>query len=336
MAAPQDEYYVFSYQSAAAAQLSNGRLRHLPLGRRSVSWQRAIEIPRYARSLALDVLHVPFNFLPAGSARKIVTIYDLAFLYYPEAHGALERARLKWLTGFCARRADHVLTASAFSRNDLVQRYRVPEQRITVAPAAVDRMVFGPPSEEQRAEFRRRSGVSGTFLLHVGTLQPRKNVGLLIDGLALLRGRGTDVQLVFVGRPERGAEELFRRVRAHGLEGVVHHVAALPDSALAGAYGEAAALVLTSLYEGFGLPALEAMSCGCPVVSSRAGALPEVCGEAALLFDPRNAEELVRHLDWLLTDAALRETVVRKGFANCERFSWERTAALVAGVYHAV
>lgn len=335
-AAPGDEYYVFSYGEAAAQRLPDGNLKHVSLRSRSVAWQRAVELPRQARRLALDVLHVPFNFLPAGRARKIVTIYDLAFLCLPETHRLTERARLTLLTGLSARRADHVLTVSEFSKRAIAEHYGVPPVRITVAPAAVEHDVFRPPSDAERADFRRRAGLPFDYLLHVGTLHPRKNVAVLIDAYARLRARGcADHHLVLVGRRERGAADVFRLVRARGLESVVHHFETLDAATLAGVYGAATALVVPSLYEGFGVPVLEAMSCGCPVLSSWAGALPEVCADAAVLFDPRDPEALAAQLERILLAADLRQHLARRGLANCERFSWERTAALVAEVYHA-
>jgi len=334
--APSDEYYVFSYRGAAATRIPNAKLTHVPLRRHSVAWQRAVELPRHTRRLDLDVLHVPYNFFPAGRARKIVTIHDLAFLHLPETHGPLERARLTLLTGFSAGRADHLLTVSEFSKRDIADRYGVPPARITVTPNAVERDVFRPPSDGERADFRRRTGLTFEYLLHVGTLHPRKNLPVLIEAYTLLRARGrSDHHLVLVGRRERGAGEVFRLIRTRGLEAVVHHREALDAADLAGAYGAATALVLPSLFEGFGVPALEAMSCACPVVSSWAGALPEVCGDAAILFDPRDVDALAAQLERVVDDAELRRDLARRGEVNCARFSWERTAGLVAGVYHA-
>ena len=338
-AAPGDDYYVFSYRGAAASRIpadSGGRVTHVPLRRRAVMWQRAVELPWHAWRFGLDVLHVPFNFLPIGRARKVVTIHDLSFLHFPETHGAAERLRLRLLTGTAARRADHVLTDSVCVKNDLAERYGVPASRITVTPLAVERDVFRPPGEEERRELRQRAQLACEYLLHVGTLHPRKNVGVLIEAMAQLRARGRrDHHLVLVGRAERGAGEVFRLVRARGLETVVHFLEVRDAATLAALYGAATALVVPSLYEGFGLPALEAMSCACPVVSSWGGALREVCGDAALLFDPRDPEALAAHLQRVVDDSALRADLARRGLTNCDRFSWERTAALVAAVYHA-
>ena len=334
--ASDDEYFVFSHRGAASTRLPDPCLTHVPLHRRSVVWQRAVELPLAARRLRLDVLHVPYNFLPTGRARKIVTIYDLTFLRFPQTHGAVEQARLTVLTRLAAQRADHVVTVSAASRSDIVERYGVPPNRVTVAPGAVDRSLFRPTDDAACAAFRRQRGLGRDYFLHVGTLHPRKNVPVLIEAFARLRARGRrDHHLVLVGRSDHGAGDVFRTVRARGLDDVVHHLENVDAADLAATYSGATALVLPSLYEGFGLPALEAMSCGCPVLASQAGALPEVCGDAALFFDPRDPDALSARLESLLDDAALRQDLTRRGFANCDRFSWERTAALVSGVYHA-
>ena len=334
LALSEDQYYVFSYRGSAAARLHNLPLTHIPLQRRSVMWQRGIELPRYARRLALDVLHVPFNFLPVGRARKIVTIHDLAFLHLPEVHGLVERKRLQWLTRLSARHANHVLTVSELSRREISDYYGVPPERITVAPNAVDRDVFRPLNEAERAPLRKRLGVDYEYILHVGTMHPRKNLPVLIEAFARLRARGCPHHLVLIGRTGQGTAEVFRLVRKHGLEMAVHHLQTLCDHELAAAYASATVLVVPSLYEGFGVPVLEAMSCGCPVVSSSGGALPEVCGDAAVLFDPRDADALAAHLERTIADRTLRGELIARGLTNCERFSWERTTAIIAGVYH--
>ena len=334
-ARPEDEYFVFSYRGAARQRIPNGRLTHVPLRRRSVVWQRAVELPRYSRRLGLDVLHVPFNFLPAFRCRKIVTIHDLSFLHVPEAHAPLERARLVILTRFAARRADHVLTVSEFAMADIIDRYGVDASRITVTPNAVDRDVFRPLGDAAR-EIVRRLGLDAEYFLFVGELQPRKNARVLVEAYARLRARGRrDHHLVLAGRLGWSSGKLFRLVRDRELDGFVHHVGEMGPDGLAGLYSAATALVVPSLYESFGLPVLEAMSCGCPVVSSNAAALPEVCGGAALQFDPRDPDALADQLERVVDDAALRHDLIRRGLANCDRYSWERTAAIAAGVYHA-
>ncbi|MGA2384158.1 MAG: glycosyltransferase family 1 protein [Gemmatimonadales bacterium] len=336
IARPDDEYYVFSYRLAGRQRLPGDRLTHLPLAARSVYWQRAVEIPYYCRRLDLDVLHVPFNFLPAFRARKVVTIHDVAFLELPRAYAPVERARMTWLTRFAAQHADHVLTLSEFSRRSIADRYGVDEGRITVTPCAADRSVFRPLDTEGRAEARRRTRFAFEFLLYVGAIQARKNLLTLLRAFEMMRARRRDdLHLVLVGRRGWEAEEVLRFVAQKGLGAVVHHLESVDTETLVGLYNTAAAFVFPSLFEGFGMPVLEAMSCGCPVVCSNAAALPEVYGDAALPFDPNAPEELAAQLERVLDDGTLRSDLVRRGFANAGRFSWERTASIVDRVYRA-
>lgn len=334
-AVPDDEYFAFSYRGAARGRIPNGGITHLPLQRRSVAWQRAVELPRYSRRLALDVLHVPFNYLPAFRCRKIVTIHGLSFLHVPDAHGPLERARLVFLTRLAARGAHHVFAVSQIVKQDIIEHYGIDAARITITPNAVDRTVFRPLADSAR-DAVRRMGLNDDYILFVGALQPYKNLPVLLEAYARLRERGRrDHHLVLAGRAARSAAEVSRLVREHGLDDVVHYLGELAPAALAQLYSAATALVLPSVYESFGIPVLEAMSCGCPVISSSAAALPEVCGGAALLFDPRDPEALAAQLERVVDDGALRRELIRRGFANCDRYSWELTAALVAAAYHA-
>jgi glycosyltransferase involved in cell wall biosynthesis len=336
LARPEDEYFAFSYRLAARRRLSGNHVVHLPLRVRSVYWQRAVEIPYYSRRLDLDVLHVPFNFLPAFRARKIVTIYDVAFLVLPEAYAPVERARMTWLTRVAAERADHIFTVSEFSRRSIMDHYGVEEERITVSPSATDREVFRPLDAEARAAARRRMGLAFDYLLFVGAVQARKNLPALLTAFEMVRARGHDaLHLVLVGRRGWRSAAVDRFVAEHGLRGVVHHLESVDTDGLVALYNNASAFVLPSFFEGFGQPILEAMSCGCPVVCSNAAAMPEVYGDAALPFDPRQPEELASQLERVLGDAALRADLVRRGLANADRFSWERTARIVDRVYHA-
>lgn len=336
IARPEDEYFVFSYRLAGRQRLAGASLTHLPLRVRSVYWQRAVEIPYYCRRLDLDVLHVPFNFLPAFRARKVVTIHDVAFLELPRAYAPVERARMKWLTRFAARHADHLLTLSEFSRRSIVEHYGVDEARITVAPCAVDRDLFRPLEPEARMAALRRAGVGFDYFLFVGAIQERKNLLALLRAFDMVRGRRRDdLHLILVGRHGWRGGEVFRFLEEKGLRTVVHHFEAVDTEILVALYNDALAFVFPSLCEGFGMPVLEAMSCGCPVVCSNAAALPETFGDAALAFDPREPEQLAAQLERVLDDGALRADLVRRGFANVERFSWERTAEVVDRVYHA-
>jgi len=333
---PDHEYFVFSYGGAASRRVPNGRLTHVPLKSRSVAWQRAVELPLHSRRLDLDVLHVPFNFLPAFRCRKVITIHDLTFIHLPETHYPAERMRMKVMTRLAVPRADHILTISEFTKQDIVESYGVGADRITVAPNAADPEVFRPLAPGEGDLFRRRTGLQAPYLLWVGIMQPRKNVATLVEAFARLGEHGrADHHLVLVGRLGWMYDDVFELIRRYGLEGVVRHFGEVGPEELARFYGTATALVVPSRWESFGIPILEAMNCGCPVVCSSAAAMPEVYGDAALPFDPNDPDELAAQLGRLLDDGALRDDLVRRGFANAARFSWDRTAAIVDRVYGA-
>lgn len=332
-----DEYFVFTHRLAAADCLPGVNAQFIPLAGRSVYWQRAVEIPYHCRRLDLDVLHVPFNFLPVFRAKKIVTIHDLAFLDLSQAYAPLERARMTLLTRFAARWADHVFTLSEFSKRCVMERYEVEETRISVTPCGVDRSVFRPYSKVQREAFRSRMNLGWQYLLFVGMLQERKNVLTLLKAFDIVRSRRKGVlHLVLLGRTGWRAEAVFAFIRERGLGDLVHHYAGVDSDSLAGFYNAAAVFVFPSLFEGFGIPLLEAMSCGCPVISSNVTSMPEVYGDAAVGFNPRDGEELAHRIETVLDDQALREGLVRRGFENCARFSWERTASIAQAAYHSV
>jgi len=331
-----DEYFAFSCANAARMRLATENLQLLPLHGRSVYWQRAVEIPRYARQLDLDVLHVPFNFVPAGRCKKIVSIHDLGFLHMPEAYAPAERLRMRWLTRSAARRADHVLTLSDYWKRSIVESYDLPASMVTVAPAAVDSGTFRVLDEAAVRRERDRLGLACDYVLAVGEIQRRKNLRVLLEAIGRVREETRrEVHVALVGRKGRGADEVLRYVAESGLGKCVHFVGSVGTEALVALYNGALALVYPSLLEGFGMPILEGMSCGCPVICSNAAAMPEVYGDAALPFDPREPDDLAAQLRRVVDDGALRSDLVRRGFANARRFSWERTAAIVDRVYRA-
>lgn len=332
----REEYFVFNQNGAGSSMLPPSPLQVVPLRKKSVYLQRGLEIPLLSRRLALDVIHVPFNFLPVGRAKKVVTIYDLAFLHVGDTFDFMERKRMSLLTGFSARRADHIITTSEFSKQDIVRRYGVPEDRITVTQCAVDREAFRPWTPEAKQAFLSAQGIGSRFLLFVGTLQPRKNVLNLIKAFRKLPASAGDVQLIIVGRKGWIYEDIFRLIREESLESRVRHLEHVDQDTLTGLYNTAEAFVFPSLFEGFGMPILEAMSCGCPVASSDATCLPEAYGDAALSFHPEDIDAMVKAMVRILGDDALRKDLIEKGFRNCDRFSWQKTARIVRQVYRSL
>jgi glycosyltransferase involved in cell wall biosynthesis len=330
--AGEERYVAFSFAGKAAGRFPADKVEIAPLRRGSVFLQRGLEIPALARKLGLDAIHVPFNFLPGGRYRKFVTIHDLAFLHVSETFGFLERQRMQWLTSFSARRADHVFTVSDYSKRDIIARYRIPENRITVTYNAVDRAVFRPWEPAAKAAFRARAKAPDRFLLFVGTLQPRKNVLGLLQAFKQLR-HAQGCKLLLVGRKGWIYQDIFRFIRENDMQDKVIHREEVPLEDLVGYYNTAEGLVFPSFFEGFGMPILEAMACGCPVASAEVTSMPEIYGDAALPFRPDDARAMADRMEALLTQPRLRDDLIAKGFANCARFSWESSAAAARKVY---
>jgi glycosyltransferase involved in cell wall biosynthesis len=330
-----DELFAFSGGLRAKGVLPES-VRLVALNRRSVYLQRALEIPRLARELRLDLIHVPFNVMPVGKAKKIVTIHDLAFLHVGDTFDFLERKRMSILTGLSARWADHIFTVSEYSRQDIVRSYRVPEKKVTVTPNAVDRTVFAPWDAGRKAAFLRTKGIDYPFLLFVGTFQPRKNVIRMLKAFASLEKSGPtgSIHLALVGRKGWLYDEIFSFLKEKGLQGRVHHFENADMDTLVGLYNTAQALVFPSLFEGFGMPILEAQSCGCPVLSSDVTSMPEICGDSALTFDPLDVPGMAARMDLVVRDGALRSDLTERGYRNCDRYAWENTAAVVRKAYH--
>lgn len=298
--------------------------------------QRVIPFPRLwthvrlAAELALtrpDVLFVPAHVLPLlHPVPVVVTIHDLGYHYFPNAHPPRQRRYLDWSTRFSARGAQHLLADSQATRADLTRLYGVPPEKITVVYPGRDE-AFG---RVDPAAVRARYGLSENYVLHVGTLQPRKNLLRLMDAASALRAQGHRLQLVLAGGAGWLAEPILARARA--LAGLVRVLDYVPDADLPGLYSGARAFAFPSLYEGFGFPVLEAMACETPVVAASTSSLPELAGDAALLVDPTDTAALTAALARVLTDEALRAELIARGLAQMQRFSWERAAEATLGV----
>lgn len=329
----EEEYFLFNYRNQGEKALPGAPFRLEPLRRKSTYAQRAWEIPRASARLGLDILHVPFNVLPVGRSRKILSIYDLAFLHAGNTFNRAERLRMDVMTRFSVKHADHIVTISDYSRRDIAAQFGYPESRITVAHCAIDPAEFRPWPEVERRAFRADKALPDRFLLFVGTLQPRKNVVNLLKAFAELARTDRDTHLILVGRKGWIYESIFAFIREKDLGARVRHFDAVDPHTLLGLYNTAAGLVFPSIFEGFGMPILEAMGCGCPVASSNATSMPEVYGDAALSFDPNDIGAMADSMRTLALDERTRAELASKGAANCSRFSWEKSAREIRKVY---
>jgi glycosyltransferase involved in cell wall biosynthesis len=296
-----------------------------------IAWEQALG-PVAAARARLDLVHGPVNALPlAAPGRGVVTIHDLAFLAHPEALSATRRRYLTVLTALSARRAARIIAVSAFTRDEIVRHLRVPASKIAVVHNAVDRS-FAPLPADEIAAFRAAQRLPARTILCVGTLEPRKNLVGLLDAFALLAPQ-TDAELIVVGGQGWLYDAALARVAALDLTGRVRFTGFVPDEDLPRWYNAATAFVYPSVYEGFGLPPLEALACGAPTVTGAGTAMAEVVGDAALLVDPRDPAALAAALRRLLDDAALRATLRERGPRQAARFTWAHAAAATRAVY---
>jgi glycosyltransferase involved in cell wall biosynthesis len=293
-------------------------------------WEQAVQ-PWAARRAGLDLLHCPAFVGPlAGAVPFVVTVHDLSFRLFPEGFRGANRTYLQILTARSMRRARRVIAVSESTRQDLVRLYGLAPDRVDVVYNGVD-AAFRPLPLEKVIAFRARKGLPERFLLFVGTLEPRKNIVRLVEAYARLPKPRSP--LVLVGGKGWFYDQVFLRVEDLDLADEVFFVGYVPAEELPWWYNAAAALVYPSLYEGFGLPALEAMACGTPVVTSTTSSLPEVVGQAGILVEPTDVAALTAALQRVLQDGALRAQMRTAGLAQAARFSWPRAASATVKSY---
>jgi len=282
----------------------------------------------------VDVFHSPDFTLPPvrRGTRTIVTIHDLSFLHLPHCFEPALREYLVANVPRAVHRADWVLADSQSTRRDVITLLQAPENRVrTIYPGVEPR--FHPMGDvETLGSIRLKYRLPPRFILSVGTLQPRKNYTQLIAAFARLKVSG--VSLVVVGGKGWLYEEIFQKVRELGLQDRVLLAGFVDDVDLPALYNLADVFALPSLYEGFGLPPLEAMACGTPVVTANNSSLPEVIGDAGLLVDADDTEALCEALTCLLEDTALRQTLIERGLVQAAKFTWEKAARMLLETYH--
>lgn len=287
------------------------------------------------RKNPVDVLHVQFTAPPFAPCPVVVSIHDLSFEHLPETFKRRSRAQLRLTVRRSARKATHILALSEHARADIVATYGIPADRVTAIPlAAADR--FQPVVDERELQrVRHTYGIAGDYILTVGSIQPRKNLGRLIAAYARLR---TDAkvghpQLVIVGRQAWLVGETLRAIRDSGFSDSIILTGYVPDDDLPALYSGARCFVYPSFFEGFGLPPLEAMKCGVPVVAGNRTSLVEVVGDAGILVDPLNPEAIASGLSQVLSDEDLREELGSRGLERSRLFNWRETAKRTLEVY---
>lgn len=302
------------------------------------SLREHLTIPFKLKRLGVELLHEPHYVLPLLTpTRSVVTIHDCIHLLFPQylpSRMALSYAQ--FMMGQAIRKSATVFTVSEASRQDILRFYpEANEERVQVVPNAIDPNLIENPGEEEIERVRERYQIRGRFVLYAGNIKPHKNLDRLIAAFGLLKQRSglEDVKLLIIGDEIHKYGSLRRAVESAGVRQDVRFFGFVPDSTLAALYRLASVFAFPSLYEGFGLPPLEAMACGAPVVTSRISSLPEVVGDAALLVDPYSVEDIARALNRVLTDDALCADLRERGQLRAQTFSWDRSVRAIHAVY---
>ncbi|HEY71758.1 MAG TPA: glycosyltransferase family 4 protein [Thermoflexia bacterium] len=340
VAADPDRYALFYNRERGVEPLAG--LEHLPS--RTVAlgykpWRMLIWMGQLAR-VAFDRLlphaelfHATEHLLPPlHSIPTVLTVHDLIFRRMPQHHKLLNRWYLNLTMPLYCRRADHIIAISESTRRDLVSAYGLPPEKITVIHEAADPR-FRPQPPETTDAARARYGLPERYLLSVGTIEPRKNLSRLLTAFESLYAEGLTDALVIVGRRGWLYDDFFAALERSPARDAVLFPGYAPDEDLPAIYAGAQALVFPSLYEGFGLPVLEAMACGTPVACSDTSSLPEITGDAAFRFAPSDVKSIAAVLRRLLRNADLRQTLRWRGFMQAARFSWKQVATETKAVY---
>jgi glycosyltransferase involved in cell wall biosynthesis len=288
------------------------------------------------RRRPVDVLHVQYTAPPLPPCPVVATIHDLSFEHLPETFKRRSCLQLRLTVRRTARAAAHVITSSDYSRRDIVKTYGIPLERTSVTPLAAAAHFSPVADESEIRRVREAYGIRGRYVLAVGSIQPRKNLVRLLAAYAeLRRTRAAEglPQLVLVGKRAWLYRETLRAVESYELHNFVTFTGYVSERDLPALYTGALCFVYPSYFEGFGLPPLEAMACGAPVVAGERTSLPEVVGEAGILVDPFDVRALAAAIGRIIDDAALRASLRRKGLERARLFDWKRTARLTLAVY---
>ncbi len=314
--------------------------RAIPEPSAPYSISEQIRIPLRLNLERIDLFHTPHYVLPALTpCRSVVTIHDCIHLMFPKYlpnRTAHTYARLAFQ--IAARRSDRILTVSEASKRDILKLFDLPNEKVTVIPNAIDERFLSTPLDDEIVRVRERYQLSDRFVLYAGSAKPHKNVERLLDAFFMLRQKEgfNDLSLIIIGNEISKYSTLRRAVHRYKLHKHVRFLGFVTHETLAILYRLSDVFVFPSLYEGFGLPPLEAMACGTPVLTSNVSSLPEVVGDAAVLVDPYNPRSIADGMELILTDTELRETLKERGLKRVRQFSWQESVTRVRNIYEQI
>lgn len=275
----------------------------------------------------IDVFYSSSHYAPRFCpVPLIITIYDLSFEKFPQYFKKSDLIKLKNWTSYSAKKADHIITISEYSKKDIIDMYKIPENKITVAYPGYNSDVYKKiNNQDEINKTKNKYSIKGKYIIYVGTLQPRKNLPILLEALENLK----DINLVIVGKKGWLYDEIFEKVKSLGIEDLVIFTDFIPDTDIAHLLNGAECFVLPSLYEGFGIPVVEAFACGCPVIAADSSSLPEIVSDAGALFYPTSSQNLLSAMEKLLNDVKYKEDLVKKGLARSKLFSWDKCTEII-------
>ncbi len=308
--------------------ISNLEYRVLKPGAFWTQWRLPLDL--YLHRPRPDVFFTTSHYAPRFSpVPTVVSVMDLSYLYFPQMFKARDLMQLKHWTSYSVKKAKKVLTISKSSKFDIIKEYKIPEEKVIVVYPGIKPSAYPRPHVCNMNTIKAKFGISKNFILFVGTLQPRKNISRLIESFSkVLRDEKVphDLQLVIVGKKGWLYEEILKKPKELDIEEKVKFLDFVSDDELIALYQQAICFILPSLYEGFGLPVLEAMKHGCPVITSNVSSLPEAGGDAALYVDPLDVNDISEKIRKVVNHPEIRKELKEKSKAQLAKFSWEKTA----------
>lgn len=303
---------------------------------RRLIWEQTV-FSRQVRNSGIDLLHSLHYTRPRSlSCASVVTYHDMTFFLYPQYHTLFKRYFFSRAIRYSARKADAIIAVSNNTRRDAIRLLGLPENKITAIPLGVSSEYRVISDEEHLEKIRNKYKLPQEFILYVGVVEPRKNVTLLLCAFSKLLREDLDQKLVIAGQLGWMYENVFEQAEKLGIEDQVIFPGYIPSGDLPGLYNLASIFVYPSIYEGFGLPPLEAMACGIPTITTRISSMPENVGEAALLVPPQDEEALAGAIRSLINDPQRQQQLSKMGVQRASTFTWEDTARATAGIYQQV
>ncbi|HEX8965793.1 MAG TPA: glycosyltransferase family 1 protein [Patescibacteria group bacterium] len=304
-----------------------GNWKYIVFGPQKLWTQFALPLKLFTQKKKPNVFFSPTHYAPRFSpVPTAIAIMDVSYMRFPELFAQKDLYQLQNWTSYSAKQASKIFTISTSSKNDIIKYYPVKSENVVVTYPGIKLEIENMKDIPSIDYLQKTYLIPKKYILFVGTIQPRKNIARLIEAYAQIANKNKDVDLVIVGKKGWLYEPILETPEKLGIAQRVHILNFVSDSDLAGFYANALCFVLPSLYEGFGLPVLEAMKYGCPVITSNVSSLPEAGGDACLYVDPNNTNDIALKMEKLITDSTLRKSLITKGKEHIKKFSWENSA----------